>query len=96
MRGDRQDNVIIRTMNMHKINKLIKDKQLTDLLSNNNVTLKNLVYKWLSRAYTDYQDMFSKANSDILSSYRSNINYKIVLEKDNNLLLSSLYSMLLK
>ena len=40
--------------------------------------------------------MFSKANSDILSSYRSDVNHEIVLEKDNNLSLSSLYSMSLK
>ena len=45
IRDARQDNIIIRATNMHKINKLIKDKQLTDLLSNNNITLKNLVYK---------------------------------------------------
>ena len=44
-RDVRQDDIIIRTTNMHKINKLIKDKQLTNLSSNNNITLKNLVYK---------------------------------------------------
>ena len=32
-------------MSMHEINKLIKDKQLTNLLSNDDITLKNLVYK---------------------------------------------------
>ena len=45
MRDARQDDIIIKAMSMHKINKLMKDKQLTDLLSNDNVTLKNLVYK---------------------------------------------------
>ena len=60
---------------MHEINKLMKDKQLTDLLSNNNITLKNLVHKQLSRAYADYKDMFSKVNSDILLSHRSNIDH---------------------
>ena len=40
--------------------------------------------------------MFNKVNFNILSSYRSNIDYEIILEKDNNLSLSSLYNMLLK
>ena len=74
----------------------MKDKQLTNLLSNNNITLKNLVSKQLSKVYADYKDMFNKANFDILLSHRSDINHKIMLEKDNNLSLSSLYSMLLK
>ena len=96
MRDARQDNIIIKAINMHKINKLVKDKQLTDLLSNNNITLKNLVCKQLSRAYADYKDMFNKVNFNILSLYRSDVNHKIMLEKDNNLSLSSLYSMSLK
>ena len=96
MRDARQDNIIIRTTSMHKINKLMKDKQLTDLLFNNNITLKNLVYKQLSRTYADYKDMFNKVNFNILLLYRSNIDYRIMLEKDNNLLSSSLYNMLLK
>ena len=96
MRDARQDNIIIRAINMHEINKLIKDKQLTNLLSNNNIILKNLVHEQLSRAYADYKDMFSKADFNILSLYRSDINHEIILEKDNNLLLSSLYSMSLK
>ena len=50
----------------------------------------------MSRVYTDYKDMFNKVNSNILLSYRSDIDYKIMLEKDNNLSLSSLYNMLLK
>ena len=81
---------------MHEINKLMKDKQLVDLLSNDNITLKNLVCKQLSRAYADYKDMFNKADFNILLSYRSDVDYKIVLEKDHNLSLSSLYSMSLK
>ena len=40
--------------------------------------------------------MFSKVNSDVLSLHRSDIDHEIMLEKDNNLSLSSLYSMLLK
>ena len=40
--------------------------------------------------------MFNKTNFNILSSYKSDVNHKIVLEKDNNLSLSFLYSMLLK
>ena len=96
MRDVRQDTIIIKVTSMHEINKLMKDKQLTDLLSNNNITLKNLVCKQLSRVYADYKDIFNKVNFNVLSSYRSDINHKIMLEKDNNLLLSSLYSMSLK
>ena len=40
--------------------------------------------------------MFNKVNSNILLLYRSNINLKIVLKKNNNLLSSSLYSMSFK
>ena len=50
----------------------------------------------MSRVYTNYEDIFSKADSDVLSLYRSDVDHEIVLEKDNNLSLSSLYSMLLK
>ena len=74
----------------------MKDKQLTNLLSNDNIILKNLVYKQLSRVYADYKDIFNKADFNILLLYRSNIDYKIMLEKDNNLSLSSLYSILLE
>ena len=35
--------------------------------------------------------MFIKVNSDILSLYKFNVNYKIILEKENSLSSSSLY-----
>ena len=97
MRGARQDDIIIETTSIHEIDKLIEDKQpVTNLLPNNDVTLKNLVHEWLSRAYADYEDVFNKANSDVLSSNRPDIDHKIVLKKDNNLSPSSLYSMSLE
>ena len=40
--------------------------------------------------------MFNKVNSDILLLYKLDVNYKIILEKNNNLLSSSLYNMSLK
>ena len=95
MQNIKQDNIIIETTSIHKINKLIKDKWV-NMLSNNNNTLKALIYKQLLKVYTDYKDIFSKANLDILLLYRSNINHKIILKKNNNLLSDSLYSISLK
>ena len=44
MQNTRQDNIIIKVINIHEINKLIKDKQINMLFNNNNI-LKALVYK---------------------------------------------------
>ena len=66
------------------------------MLFNNNKTLKTLVYKQLLKAYSNNKNMFNKVNFNILLLYRSDINYKIVLKKNNNLLSSSLYSIFLK
>ena len=66
------------------------------MLFNNDNVLKALICEQLLKVYTNYEDMFNKANLDVLLLHRSNINYKIILEKNNNLLSSLLYSMFFK
>ena len=95
MQNIKYNNIIIKIINVYKINKSIKDKQVNMLFNNNNA-LKVLVCKQLLKVYINYNNMFSKVNLNILSSHKSDINYKIILEKNNNLLSSSFYSMSLK
>ena len=66
------------------------------MLFNNNKILKALVYKQLSRVYTNYKNMFNKVKSNILLLHRFNNNHEIILKKNNNLLSSSLYNMSFK
>ena len=97
LRDARRKNVVIEATSIHEIDKLIEDKQVdVDMLLNDDVTLKALIRERLSRIYSDYEDVFSKADSDILPPHRPGADHKIVLEKDNNLSPSPLYSMSLK
>ena len=50
----------------------------------------------MSRVYINYKNIFSKADSNVLLLHRFNVNHEIILEKNNNLLSSSLYSMSFK
>ena len=45
IRDIRQDNIILKVINIHKLNYLIENKQSINILSNNNKTLKILVCK---------------------------------------------------
>ena len=66
------------------------------MLSNKNETLKVLVCKQLLKTYTIYKNVFSKTDFKVWLLHRSDVNHKIILKKDNDLLSSSLYSMSLK
>jgi hypothetical protein len=74
------------TTSLYKIDRLIKEK--TSLLEE---TPEQLVEYCLPAQYSDYKDVFSKAISDQLVPYWL-YNYKIQLERKNNLGFSSLYS----
>ena len=97
LRDVKRKNVVIKATSIHEINKLIENKQIdVNMLLNDDVTLKTLIRERLLRIYSDYEDVFSKTDSDILPSHKFNVDHKIVLEKNNNLSPSSLYSMSLK
>jgi hypothetical protein len=71
---------------LYKIDRLIEEK--TSLLEE---TPEQLVERRLPVYYSDYKDVFSKAVSDQLVPYRL-YNYKIELERENNLGFSLLYN----
>ena len=65
----RHNNVVVRAINIYKLDKLIEYKQQVNKLLNNDKALKKLVCKHLSKVYADYKNMFSKADSNILLSH---------------------------
>jgi hypothetical protein len=77
---------IVFTTSLYKIDRLIEEK--TSLLEE---TLEQLVEYCLPAQYSDYKDIFSKAASDQLVPYQL-YNYKIQLERENNLTFSPLYN----
>jgi hypothetical protein len=74
------------TTSLYKIDRLIEEK--TSLLEK---TLEQLVEYWLPVYYLDYKDVFSNTVSDQLVPYWL-YNYKIQLERENNLGFSLLYN----
>jgi hypothetical protein len=81
----RQDNTIFAT-SLYKVNCIIKEK-LTEQAKTDN----QLIEQKLSAQYYSFKDVFSKTKSDQLLLYQE-YNYKIQLEKENNLGFSSLYN----
>ena len=50
----------------------------------------------LSQQYWEFAEIFSKKASDQFSLHKDKVNHNIILKNENNLTLSSLYSMSLK
>ena len=58
--------------------------------------MNQMVKEKLPQQYWEFAEIFSKKASDQLSLHKDKMNHDIILKNENNLTLSSLYSMSLK
>lgn len=96
----RQEGNQVFWLSLYQLDKLTKLKELEETVPDIaepslEETDEECVERVLPEVYKDYQDMFSKAASDILPPHRS-YDHKIKLIGDNDLKFSPLYSHLSK
>ena len=96
LRNAKRKDVVIGATSIYEVDRLIQDKKGIDLLPDDEDDLKQLVSEKLPEEYADFADVFSKAASDTLPPHRENVDHDIILEADNNLVPSPLYSMSLE
>ena len=92
----RQEEVVIRVISIHEINRLIENRLNLSLLPQDEAELNQMVKEKLSQQYWEFAEVFSKKASDQLPLHKDKMNHNIILKNENNLTLSSLYSMSLK
>ena len=92
----RQEEVVIRVISIHEVNHLIENWLNLSLLSQDEAELNQMVKEKLPQQYWEFVEIFSKKVSDQLLLHKDKINHDIILKNENNLTLSSLYSMSLK
>ena len=97
MRNAKRKDVIIGHTSIHEINRLIEDTETKeDPLYWDEEQLRQLIQQKLPEVYQEHADVFSKAASDELPPHRKGVDHDIVLEGENTLATSPLYSMSLE
>ena len=96
LRGAKQKGVVLRTTSIGEIDHLIKEQQGKDLVPEDPEEVRQMIKNRLPSQYWDFADVFSKVASDKLPLHKEKVDHDIVLEADNNLLPSPLYSMSLE
>ena len=95
LRNAKRKDVVIGATSIHEIESLIEDRR-DPILPNDEEALRQLVEEKLPATYKEFADVFSKAASDELPPRRHGVDHDIVLEAENNLAPSPLYSMSLE
>src|SRR4051794_34332815 len=91
----KMEGVEIATISLHKVDKHINERRTKEgLLVNDDEAMRQLIAKKLP--HLEFADVFSKAASDTLPPHQPGVDHEIVLEKENNLTPSPLYSMSLE
>ena len=88
--------MVISATSIYEVNRLIKDKKDKDLLLNNKEELNQMLRDKLPRQYWEFAEVFTKSASNKLPPHREKVDHNIVLEAENNLTPSPLYSMSLE
>ena len=92
----RQEEVVIRAISIHEVNCLIENWLNLSLLPQDEAELNQMVKEKLPQQYWEFAEVFSKKASDQLPLHKDKVDHDIILKNENNLTLSSLYSMSLK
>ena len=92
----RQEGVVIRVISIYEINCLIENRLNLSLLLQDEAELNQMMKEKLPQQYWEFAEIFSKKASDQLPLHKDKMDHNIILKNENNLTLSSLYSMSLK